>query len=135
MKTRPVTLSSVLCVFLCWMPVFFFPFLALLAEAHLQLRVFHTDYRTAILNNEIQQLTQQIKDLRAREAELQAIRRLEAMAPELGLVAPAHDQIILVEVPASQIPGVQNVTFAQLASPLEILPIPSVSTDERVTSP
>lgn len=112
--SRPVSLRSVLWGAAQWGLVLSIPFCALFAETHMQLRVFQNDYRTTQLTNEIQLLRTQIKELRAREADLEAIRRLEAIAPRLGLVRPNHDQIVVVDVPLEKQRVSPVVAYAQV---------------------
>ncbi len=114
MTTKPMPYTYVIKAVLLWAPILLLPFTVLLVETMLRLDVFYRDYRTTVLVNQIQSLQQDLKDLRAQEANLEAMRRLEAMAMELGLVAPAHDQIVLVEVPRESTPIPQPITFARL---------------------
>lgn len=114
MTSRPLTGTCVVKAALVWIPVLLPPFLALLAEITMHLDVFISDYRMTTLSNQIYTLQQEIKELRAQEANLEGMQRLETMAMELGLVTPAHDQIVLVQAPVESVMEPPPLAFAQL---------------------
>jgi len=74
------------------------PFAVLFVETWIQLHIYQNDYQTNHLTQENRRLQNEIKDMEARKAELEAMRRLVTEAPQLGLVEPEQGQVRIITV-------------------------------------
>ena len=82
-------------------------FSAFFFETWLQLQVYRNDYESASLNREIKKTVQQINLLQDKADELATMDRLNAKAPDLGLVEPNPQQIQVV-YPHPVLPSVRT---------------------------
>lgn len=73
------------------------PFCIAFTETWLQLQIYHDDYAAATLTQQIQELRDEVQQLKAQEADLEAMRRLEDIAPQLGLKEPDPRQIVVLD--------------------------------------
>ena len=98
-----------------WLPMLAMPFSMIFAETWFQLQVYQNGYASVQLVKEISELEKGIEELTARAAGLNAKRRSELLAEELGMVEPIHKQIEIVRVPVdpSASPDSPDVLLAQ----------------------
>ncbi len=101
-RKRPVSTLVRYC--LHWAPFLAVLFSVLFVETWLQLQIFQNDYLTNHLTRHNRELRNEINDMRARQAELEGMRRLEDYAPTIGLVEPEHGQIHIIPVPGQPTP-------------------------------
>ena len=96
------------------LPFILVPFCVLFGETWLHMQRLDNDYSAAAINGELRALRHQIDRLVAEEARLEAMERINAKAPDLGLVEPGADQIQIVRIAPDPAP-----VFAP-ESPLEL---------------
>ena len=86
------------------LPFILIPFCVLFGETWLQMQRLNNDYAAAAINRELQDLRNRIDRLVAEEARLEAMERINAKAPDLGLVEPVAEQIQIVRVAPAPAP-------------------------------
>jgi hypothetical protein len=79
-----------------WLPVLLVPFSVLFVETWLHTRILRDDYESYTLQIELRRLQESLKELRGQEASLNRLDRLDEQAPDLGLVEPEPDQIVIL---------------------------------------
>lgn len=84
-----------------WLPVLLVPFSVLFTETWLHTRILRYGYDSSDLQVELRRLEERLKDLRGQEASLNRLDLLDAQAPDLGLVEPEPDQIVVIRAPAA----------------------------------
>lgn len=94
-------------------PFLLTPFAILLAETFIQLQTFQNDYHVNELRQETRALHEEIKALKAKAADLEAMNRLDEQALRLGMVEPERDQIVTL---GDRIDGLNDLRFAHLRS-------------------
>jgi hypothetical protein len=104
-RTSPKPARRVFKGSLKWCVLLGILFAAFFSETWLQLQVYRNDYRSANLNREIKQIVQRIGLLQDKADELVTMERLNAKAPDLGLVQPNPQQIQVVFPPPAHQPG------------------------------
>jgi hypothetical protein len=80
------------------LPLLAIPFGVWTAETWLRLQIYGNDYEFSAIRSEMSRTQAQIEQLEERAVRLKTLRQLEAQAPNMGLIEPAHDQIRLIEV-------------------------------------
>ena len=95
-----------------YLPFLALPMCILFVETSLQLGIFRNDYLSAQLKQECAALRNGIKSLRAEQANLGAMRRLDVMADRLGLVPPSHGQIEIIPMSMEGGPGSEGAPMA-----------------------
>lgn len=88
-RCQPVPIAH----WLRWAFVLLIPFCAISFDTWLNTRQINKDYRKAELDARQRQLEQNLNELRANEARLQTMDRIEIEAPEIGLGPPEPHQI------------------------------------------
>jgi hypothetical protein len=81
-----------------WLPFVVLPFAFFFLEAWLQTQQLKLDYETNRITSAMRRLDEQINDLRVLEASLDNLERMQAHAPDLGLVEAKRDQIHVVRI-------------------------------------
>ncbi|MBI4557471.1 MAG: hypothetical protein HY706_07810 [Candidatus Hydrogenedentes bacterium] len=99
-----------------WLPVLLLPFSVLFLETWLTTQSLEADYEVGRLNKRVRELREELDALRAEIAKLEAMDRVHAKAPDLGLVEPEPNQIeIIYAPPDSTAPSREpHYTVAQL---------------------
>lgn len=85
-----------------WLPFVALPFALFFFETWLRTQQLRLDYETNRLNAAVRHLDETMNDLRVQEAGLDNIDRMQAHAPNLGLVEPTRDQIRVVTIEAPE---------------------------------
>lgn len=94
-----------------WGAIWFLPFAAgpfavMFVEVRTHLQVYAIDYEMSRLSQQLRELDQQREDLQEEEDRQKTLARIEAAAPNLGLVPPEPSQVVTVHVPRSLEPDV-----------------------------
>ena len=100
-----------------WVPLLLLPFSVFFFEVWTQTRTLACDYAINDLSKRRQELVRHIDILKVEEAELKSLDRIEAKAPNLGLVEPEPGQIEVISASGGhEIPsyGRENYTLATL---------------------
>jgi cell division protein FtsL len=98
-----------------WLPVIVPVFCMLFADVWLSVETRRHDYELFHLNTARRKLEAELDTIRVDEAQLEALNRLAVKAPELGLVKPEPDQIVVVRgtLPALAGPAASPMLLAQ----------------------
>ncbi len=79
-----------------WLPILAIVFSLLFFDTWLNVQARLNDYEIEKLNDRIMELEKRLCELKVDEVRLVAMNRIEARAPELGLVEPGPSQVRLV---------------------------------------
>ena len=85
-----------------WLPFVVLPFGLFFAEAWLRTQQLRLDYEANRINGAMRELEEEMNDLRVQEAGLDQLDRIQAHAPDLGLVEPTREQIQVVKVESQE---------------------------------
>jgi len=101
-----------------WWPHLAIPFGVLFVETFLHLGILGNDYERARINQHMKALQQEVLDLNARRAELEAMGRIQQTAVQLGLVEPEPNQVevLVVERPHGPVLAEQPFSMARMES-------------------
>jgi len=88
--------NALLTGWVLWLPILAMPFGALFCETWFQTQIIASDYELNELIRAEQAIEGEIGELRTDVASLEAIGRMNAKAPDLGLVEPEHHQIHII---------------------------------------
>ncbi|MBI5092378.1 MAG: hypothetical protein HZB26_08035 [Candidatus Hydrogenedentes bacterium] len=105
-----------------WILVIAIPFSILFFETWLRTQSLQYGFVKNDLMKKQAELNERLKELRADEAGLKRMDRIEAKAPDLGLVEPAPAQIKIVRVKATKSPDMEmmpvdeNYSMARLSA-------------------
>ncbi len=100
------------------LPFILIPFCVLFGETWLRMQRLDNDYSASTVTRELRELRREIDRLVAEEARLQAMERINAKAPDLGLVEPVAEQIQIVRVSPDPAP------LFEPESPIELAGLP-----------
>ncbi len=99
-----------------WSPILAIAFSLLFFDTWLNVQARLNDYEIAELNDRIMELEKRLYELKVDEARLAAMNRIDARAPELGLVEPGPSQVRLVyHVHPSKGPAGPSIPSYELA--------------------
>ena len=101
---------------LAFLPFIAIPFGILLSESALQLQVLRNDYMKSQLTQHIRLLEDEIRVLRVQKEDLEAMRRLDVLAPKLRLIPRAHGQRTVVPPPVADPEASENSALAKASA-------------------
>ena len=81
-----------------YLPFVLVPFGVVFSEAWLRTEILEGNFRLGEMTEKKREVQEEIRALRVEESELRRLSRIDSAAPDLGLVAPAPGQVIVIEL-------------------------------------
>lgn len=81
-----------------YLPFVLVPFGVVFSEAWLRTEILESHFRIGELTEKNREVQEVMRALRVEESELRRLSRIDLAAPDLGLIAPAPGQVIVIEL-------------------------------------
>lgn len=81
-----------------YLPFVLLPFAVVFSEAWLRTGILESHFKLGELTERQRQVQEKMRALRVEESELRRLSRINSAAPDLGLVAPAPGQVVIIEL-------------------------------------
>ena len=88
-----------------WLPFLVLPFCAAFFEVRLNIGIYANDGIEYELQGDFRKSSQAIQQLKSEVARLEKMANLDLLDPDLGLIEPVYDQVVVLREGGSNTPG------------------------------